>query len=214
MKTLIIVIKNIKTVLVTLAVIFLTAQIQQVLAFDQTMNENIPTSEKVIINGITLSKSQVAELKNIYGIQPLPGNYWYDKTSGLYGVIGFPAYGLMYAGHDFGILSRKVSNGETGVLVNGRELPQSEWFIWSQLVGSWIHPGAYWLNYNGDAGYVGSPVPTVNLYVKARQNTYSGTGGNGDNFWSSSFSAGNYDSDNQRGYVSVPGHGPVGYGFD
>jgi hypothetical protein len=87
MKTLIIVIKNIKTVLVTLAVIFLTAQIQQVLAFDQTMNENIPTSEKVIINGITLSKSQVAELKNIYGIQPLPGNYWYDKTSGLYGVI-------------------------------------------------------------------------------------------------------------------------------
>jgi hypothetical protein len=34
-----------------------------------------------------------------------------------------------------------------------------------------------------------------------------------DNFWSTRFSAGNYDSGNQRGYVSVPGHGPVGYGF-
>ena len=34
-----------------------------------------------------------------------------------------------------------------------------------------------------------------------------------DNFWSSGLGAGNYDSDNQRGYVNVPGHGPVGYGF-
>ena len=214
MKKIIVFMKNTKIVLLTLAFICLTAQIQQVLAFDQTKNKNTPTQEEVIINDITLSKSQVSELKKIYGVEPQPGNYWYDTKSGLYGVIGYPAYSLMYAGHDFGTISRKVSNGDTGVIVNGRELPQSEWFVWSQLVGSWIQPGSYWLNNNGDAGYVGSPVPTVNLYVKARQNTYSGTGGNGDNFWSSGFSAGNYDSDNQRGYVSVPGHGPVGYGFD
>ena len=214
MKTLINFMKKTKVVLLTLAVIFLTAQMQQVLAFDPTMIENIPKTEKVMINGITLSHSQVAELKNIYGVEPPPGNYWYDTKSGLYGVMGFPAYGLMYAGHDFGILSRNVSNGATGVIVNGRELPQSEWFICSPLAGSWLQPGTYWLNYNGDAGNAGNPVPSVNLYVNANQNAYGGTGGGGDNFWSSSYSAGNYDSDNQRGYVSVPGHGPVGYGFD
>ena len=42
---------------------------------------------------------------------------------------------------------------------------------------------------------------------------YNGQGGSGDNFWSTRFSAGNYDSNNQRGYVSVPGYGPIGYGF-
>jgi len=40
-----------------------------------------------------------------------------------------------------------------------------------------------------------------------------GGGGGGDNTWSTRFSAGNYDNDNSRGYVSVPGYGPVGYGF-
>lgn len=214
MKTFNIFTTNAQIVLVTLAVIFLMAQIQQAFAFDQAMNPNNTKSGIVTINGMTLTNSQVAELMNVYGVEPQPGNYWYDTKSGLYGAIGYPAYGIMYAGHDFGILRREASNGDTGVIVNGRELPQSEWFVWSQLIGSWIQPGDYWLNDNGDAGYVGSPVPSVNLYVKARQNTYSGTGGDGDNFWSSKFSAGNYDSDNQRGYVSVPGHGPVGYGFD
>jgi hypothetical protein len=152
MKKLTIFIKNTKIVLVTLAFICLTAQTQQVLAFDQTMNQDTPSPEEVIINGITLSKSQVSEFKIIYGVEPQPGTYWYDTKSGFYGVIGYPAYGLMYAGHDLGTISRKASNGDTGVIVNGRELPQSEWFVWSQLVGSWIQPGSYWLNYNGDAG--------------------------------------------------------------
>ena len=35
-----------------------------------------------------------------------------------------------------------------------------------------------------------------------------------DNFWSTSFSAGNYNADNTEGYVSVPGYGPVDYGMD
>ena len=39
-------------------------------------------------------------------------------------------------------------------------------------------------------------------------------GGNngGDNFWTSRFSAGNYDAQSGSGYVSVPGYGPVGFG--
>jgi hypothetical protein len=40
-----------------------------------------------------------------------------------------------------------------------------------------------------------------------------GSQASGDNFWSTPFSAGNHDPGNQRGYVSVPGVGPVGYGL-
>jgi hypothetical protein len=167
----------------------------------------------VVINDITLNTDQMTDIVNAYGVQPLAGQYWYDTKSGLYGVIGYPAYGFMLPGHEFGILDREASAGDTGVLVNGRELSQAEWAVWSYMLGYWIQQGAYWLDHQGNAGYEGNPVPLVNLYVAAQQNAYNGQGGSGDNFWSTRFGAGNYDSGNQRGYVSVPGHGPVGYGF-
>jgi hypothetical protein len=167
----------------------------------------------VIINGVVLSEKQITELKQIYKIKPIPGNYWYDTRSGLYGAVGFPAYGFMLAGHSYGKLETNASNGNTGVFVNGRELPQPEWAVWSQLLGYMIQPGKYWFDHNGNAGYEGNPIPTENLYMAAQRNSYRGSGSGGDNFWSSRFGAGNYDSGNQRGYVSVPGHGPIGYGF-
>jgi hypothetical protein len=168
---------------------------------------------KVIINGKSLSEEQIRELEQRYTVRPLSGNYWYDTKSGLYGVKGFPAFGFMLAGHDFGELKRDASNGNTGVFVNGRELPQNEWIVWSQLLGYVIQRGRYWLDGQGNAGYEGNPTPTENLYLAAQRNAYHHSGGGGDNFWSSRFGAGNYDSGNQRGYVSVPGYGPVGYGF-
>ncbi|MFC2101165.1 hypothetical protein ACFLRZ_04975 [Bacteroidota bacterium] len=170
-------------------------------------------NEKIKINSINLSEEQIREIENTYGIRPLPGNYWYDSRSGLYGVVGYPAYGFMYAGHDFGTIDQYASAGNTGVIINGRELPQSEWAVWSYILNYWIQPGAYWMDEQGNAGYEGVDVPMVNLFVAAQQNSYNGQGGSGDNFWSSRYGAGNYDSGNQRGYVSVPGHGPVGYGF-
>ncbi len=169
--------------------------------------------QQVVINGNVLTGTQISELEKTYGIKAKPGRYWYDTKSGLYGVMGYQAFGFMLPGHVFGKLDPRASNGNTGVVVNGRELPQTEWAVWSQLLGYWIQPGAYWLDQNGNAGYEGSPVIVVNLYVAAQQNAYRGKSGGGDNFWSSRFGAGNYDSGNQRGYVSVPGHGPVGYGF-
>jgi len=167
----------------------------------------------VIINDVVLTKEQIQEMKNRYGVEPLPGNYWYDNVSGLYGVLGYPAYGFMFPGHNFGVLSRNASSGNTGVLINGRELPQAEWAVLSYILGYYIQPGIYWLDSNGNAGYAGSNIPLVNLFVAAQQNLYSGKGSGGDNFWSTRFSAGNSNSDNTQGYVSVPGYGPVGYGF-
>jgi hypothetical protein len=168
---------------------------------------------KVIINDVVLSGDQIAELTRTYGVKALPGNYWYDAKCGLYGVVGYPAFGFMRPGHQFGTLKRDASQGNTNAFVNGRELPLAEYTVWSYMVGAWIQPGEYWLDAQGNAGYEGNPAPVINLYTLGKQNSYRGQGGSGDNFWSSRFSAGNYDSGNTRGYVSVPGYGPVGYGF-
>ncbi len=167
----------------------------------------------VVINGRELEKAQVDALEKRYGVRPRAGRYWYDARSGLYGVEGYPAFGFMYAGHDFGPLAPDASRGDTNVLVNGRRLPQMEWAVWSQMLGTLIQPGAYWLDDKGNAGIEGIDVPTTNLFLAAQQNAYRGASGMGDNFWSTRFSAGNFDQGNTRGYVSVPGHGPVGYGF-
>ncbi len=185
----------------------------------QKVNESSTSSRgaqgdsRIIINGQELSKGQIRELIDAYATEPLPGNYWYDARSGLYGAVGFPAYGFMRPDHKFGSVDRKASKGDTGVFINGRELPLSEFTVWSYIVGSWIQPGAYWLDHQGNAGNEGNPTPVINLYTAAQQNSYTGRGSGGDNFWSTRFSAGNYNEDNSQGYVSVPGYGPIGYGF-
>lgn len=164
----------------------------------------------VIINGNELSSGQLAELEKIYNVKAQAGSYWYDAKSGMYGVVGQPAYGFMYPNHELGELARNASAGNTEVIVNGRELPQAEWVVWSQVLGYWIQAGSYWFDAQGNAGYEGNPTPLVNLYLAASQNGYQGNSGGGDNFWSTRFSAGN--SYGGTGYVSLPGGGMVSYG--
>ena len=161
------------------------------------------------VNGRELSDHEVGQLQATYGVPPTPGSYWYDGRSGLYGISGQAGMGFMMPGHDLGDLDAGCSGGSTGVFVNGRQLPNLEWMLWSQILGGAIHPGRYWLDGNGNAGMEGNPTPLVNFVQAAAAS--SGAGSN--NIWSSRFGAGNYEQGGERGYVSVPGHGPVGYGF-
>lgn len=169
--------------------------------------------DQVVVNGHALSRDELDTLSGIYGMRPLPGEYWYDPVSGLYGAVGHDAYGFMHPGHDFGPPAPFASGGNTSVSVNGRILSKEEYVVWSHILGAWIQPGAYWLDGQGNAGYEGNAYPVVNLYQAAMNNHYKGQGASGDNFWSTRFSAGNSNQGNTQGYVSVPGHGPVGYGF-
>ena len=166
-----------------------------------------------MVNGQALTARQIRELRAQYKVEPRPGEYWYDARSGLYGMVGMPAVGFMSPGHDFGELAASASAGQTNVFVNGRNLPQAEVMVLSALWGTYIQPGRYWLDGAGNVGYEGVPIPVGNLYALVQAQGTMG-GGGGDNFWNSRFSAGNYNADNSQGYVSVPGHGPVGYGFD
>ena len=174
-------------------------------------DEQAKAKAQVRINGETMSPELLSEFEALYGVKPVPGNYWYDANSGLYGAMGYQAAGMMMPGHSLGEMPANASNGNTGVFMNGRNLTAVEVNYIAMLLQTPAMPGRYWLDAYGNCGIEGLPVPLVNFYDVSRMRF--GSGG-GDNFWSSHFSAGNYDSGNTRGYVSVPGHGPVGYGFD
>lgn len=173
---------------------------------DQT---NTPQSmPKVIMNNKEWDANDLTAFEQVYGKAPAPGDYWYDKISGMYGVMGQPAAGFLRPGHEYGDLPSYASNGNTKVFFNNRELSQIEYMGLCATIGTYVMPGHYWLDAMGNAGMQGNPFPLVNLFAAAQQRNFGG-GGGGDNFWSSRFSAGNSDGDS--GYVSVPGYGAVGY---
>jgi hypothetical protein len=162
----------------------------------------------VTINWEKLTAEEVQSLKNIYG-SVTPGDYWYDRMTGLYGVMGHGPLGIIATGYNFGPMPRNASNGNTNVIINGREITYGEVALLTRYVGQVI-PGSYWLDSSGNFGLAGSNVALGNLYASGSS---SGGATSGDNFWSSSYSAGNSNADNTQGYVSVPGIGPVGYGM-
>ena len=168
----------------------------------------VPPSASVRINGRALTAAQLDAFAATYGARPKAGDYWYDTVSGLYGTVGQPAAGFMVAGQAFGPLAGDASRGDSGVFFNGRELTRSEVAIVESLIHTTAPPGRYWFAANGNVGLEGSIIPLVNLAA-----TGGSSGGRGDSFWSTHFSAGNSNADNSQGYVSVPGYGPVGYGF-
>lgn len=168
----------------------------------------VPYAEEITVNNDRITVDELdllAELND--NVEPERGDYWYDTRSGLYGKIGGGALGVMQAGLNFAEMHGNVSNGDTGVFVNGREITRDELNYLQSVVGP-LSPGRYWLDASGNAGVMGSDQALVNLYATGRN------GGGGDNFWSSGvYSAGNYYEGNNQGYVNVPGYGAYGYGF-
>ena len=166
---------------------------------------------QVSVNGRVLGEAEVQQMTQIYGVRPLEGHWWYDPISGLYGAQGQPAVGFMYAGHDFGPLAEDASAGTSSTWINGRRLTEFELLQLASITGGMVLPGSFWLDSQGYIGAEGNPTPLANLVSLVQ--SQSASAGGGDNFWSSRFSAGNSNANNTQGYVSVPGYGPVGYGF-
>jgi hypothetical protein len=130
-----------------------------------------------IINGITLTAQQKSEFVRTYGTPPLAGRFWYDSRSGLWGVDGREAFGILRPGHNYGQLSPTASRGTTGVYINGRQINIAEALYLRNLLGA-VVPGRWWLD--GATGYFGlegSAVPAGNLYVVARNAARSSGGG-------------------------------------
>ncbi len=168
-------------------------------------NEVIPGQE-ITINGNLLTDSQINELIEYYGAA-YPGDYWYDSISGACGRIGYGTECLMYPGHDFGPLSSDVSYGNTGVIINGRELTSDEVAYLEYIFKTPAQPGLYWLDSYGYIGYEGYSYPIANVYA-ASSSAYGG-----GSTWSSSITGAGGGSQGGCSYVNIPGSGGVSSGF-
>jgi hypothetical protein len=125
----------------------------------------------VIVNGAPLEARHAAALEQAYRTRLVPGRYWYDATSGLWGLEGGPSVGLIAAGLPFGRLDARASVGRwagiTGVFINGREIHPDELQYLRSIYGQ-VNRARYWLNAQGIAGYEGGP-PQFNVAASARQ---------------------------------------------
>ena len=111
----------------------------------------------VRVNGIVVPADLLRAYEQRYQMRVVPGDYWYDRISGAWGVTGGPANGFTLPALEWGgTLRADASNGNTGVFVNGRQLHQLDVLLLRQITA--VIPGRYWLNANGDYGFEGGPM--------------------------------------------------------
>jgi hypothetical protein len=165
----------------------------------------------VFINEKEAPPEQLAQLKQLYGMAPPKGRYWYDSRSGLYGMWGFEAAGYIRPGHDFGIVPAQASRGNTGVFINGREINLTEALFVQSIFGA-VYQGRWWLDgHTGNVGLEPNPMPLANVVVALQQSQRSRGRDNGyrwrDNI--NNFSGG---AENGCVWVNIPGGSYTGSG--
>ncbi|MBL8013267.1 MAG: hypothetical protein JNN05_05410 [Candidatus Omnitrophica bacterium] len=155
-----------------------------------TQQEGKPMQgRKIYYNRVMLTDAQAGQLENLFQGHIPDGRYWYDKTSGAWGMEGGPTAGFVYAGMDLpGPMPADISGKGTGVFINGREIHPLDKQGLQQLFGS-APQGRYWLDAQGNLGPEGG-VAVVNVamaiaQVQSRQgggsvsHGYPGTGARG-----------------------------------
>jgi len=138
-----------------------------------------------IVNDQKVSDTLIRQLEKKYGVQFTPGNYWYDKVSGAYGVKGGPCTGIGIAGLSIGgNLRGDASSGGTGVFINGRELHPTDVLGFQTFMT--VIPGRYWAHANGNFGNENNTMVVGNLYqlYQARFGSNRQTSSYKNNPWS------------------------------
>ena len=115
----------------------------------------------VMINRRPLTLQQVVAIQQQSGTRIPPGRYWYDTYCGAWGREGEGTLGFTVPGLNFGPLPNNISNGTSGVHINGRQITYTELRSLQSMTGP-VQRGSYWLDAQGNAGLVGGPA-LVNL---------------------------------------------------
>jgi hypothetical protein len=120
-------------------------------------------AQEVFVNAVSLDTGTRQALERHYGVAIKPARYWHDTVSGVWGFEGGPGAGQIQPGLRLGgTLRRDASRGNTGVIVNGRELHAMD--VAALLRCAPVIPGRYWVLGNGVGGVENGP-PSFNLAV-------------------------------------------------
>jgi hypothetical protein len=143
----------------------------------------------VIVNGVPLDPSSQQAIERAYRTTLVPGRYWYDPVSGVWGPEGGPSAGQIQAGLRLGgPLQSDASRGRTGVFVNGRELHALDVAALQRCVR--VMPGRYWVLANGVGGFENLP-PSFNLAVLCGGSNGGGSSTRCDNYGNGQFNCSN-----------------------
>jgi hypothetical protein len=122
---------------------------------------------QVTINRVRLPEATVRALDQQWNTRIPDGSYWYDRVSGAWGMDGGPTAGWIPAGLALGgPLLADASRGNTGVVINGRELPMQDVAALMQITQ--VYRGRWWVDAQGNFGAEGGPM-LGNLRVLAAQ---------------------------------------------
>jgi hypothetical protein len=159
--------------------------------------------DQVVVNGVPLTKKIIKALERTAGGSIQPGRYWYDTVSGLWGVEGGPIGGQIAPHLDLGgPLKADVSQGKTGVFINGRELPIQEVVLLRHL--GEVMPGRYWMNAEGIGGFENGPaVFNIRAGIEARIKQGGGVSGG----WNRTTPGGHLGGDDNCSYFFDPKSG-------
>lgn len=145
----------------------------------------------VVVNRVVLDSATRQALERSYGVPIAPGRYWYDPVSGVWGREGGPAAGQIHPGLRLGgPMWQKASQGNTGVVVNGRELHRLDVAALQRCTP--VIPGRYWVLANGVGGPEHGPA-TFNLAALCggRSGAAGGSSTRCDNYGGGQFNCSN-----------------------
>lgn len=156
----------------------------------------------VVVNRVMLDSATRQALERAYGVPIAPGRYWYDPVSGAWGMEGGPASGQILAGLRLGgPLWQEASHGNTGVVVNGRELHRLDVAALQRCTP--VIPGRYWVLANGVGGPEYGPA-TFNLAALCGNR---GGGGSGSGTRCDNYGGGQFNCSSQRTGIGMISEG-------
>lgn len=138
-----------------------------VLALVASVTPALAQQRHVVVNRVTISEQDLRAYEQRWNARIPDGNYWYDRVSGAWGLEGAPTSGWIAPGLPIGgPLRADASRGNTGVFINGRELPWPDVQGLMQIVQ--VQRGRWWVDGQGNFGPENGPV-WGNLVAIARQ---------------------------------------------
>ncbi|XP_047048872.1 extra-large guanine nucleotide-binding protein 1-like [Lolium rigidum] len=128
------------------------AEVDLVMRSERGCAANQLRPEDVYVNGAKLVPEELAALQGCPcpPARLRPGFYWYDKVSGFWGKEGHKPHCIISPNLSVGgNLDEKASNGNTGILVNGREITKSELQMLKLAGVQCAGKPHFWLNADG-----------------------------------------------------------------